>query len=149
MFSLLCFSVVDASWNYSSLLCFSVVEMSWDYSLVSVHGLLLLQSTGSWVCRLQQLWFLGSRVQVQWLWYIGLPVPRRVASSQTRGWTPAPGIDRWILYHLRHQESLQSPNSQSLCHTVSPERPFSFFLNCHFVLTNQHLVNSYDLGQMI
>ena len=41
VFGLLCFSVVGASWDYSSLLCFSLVAANWGYSLVSVHGLLI------------------------------------------------------------------------------------------------------------
>ena len=75
----------------------SLVATSRGYSLVLLCGLLtavasLLQSTGSTVCRFQELWLMGSvvvapglfRAQAQRLWHTGLAAPRHVGPSQIR-----------------------------------------------------------------
>ena len=64
-------SLVAVSGGYSSLRCAGF----------SSQWLLLLWSTGSRVCRLQQLWLTGSRVQARQLWHTGLVAPRHSGSS--------------------------------------------------------------------
>ena len=68
---------------------FSLVVESSGYSLVVVHWLLIIggfSCCGTWVlsCGLQQLWFQGSRVQAQYLWYTGLIAPQFVGYSGPR-----------------------------------------------------------------
>ena len=62
-------------------------------------GLLLLQSTGSRACRLQQLRLPGSRAQAQQLSHAGLVAPWHMGSSQSRDQTHVSCICRQILYH--------------------------------------------------
>ena len=78
---------------------FSLYLMSGGYSLVAVHGLLLLQSTGSRVLGLQQWWHVGSRAQPQLLWCTGLVVLQHVESCWTRVQTHVSCISSWILYN--------------------------------------------------
>ena len=96
------FSLAEASGGYSSLRCTGF----------SLRLLLLLWSTGSrrmdfsscgmWA---QQLWLVGSRAQVQQLWYTGLVAPWHVGSSRTRARTRVPCIGRRILNHCATREA--------------------------------------------
>ena len=65
-------------------------------SLVAEHGLQ--------VCRLQQLWLVGSRAQAQQLWRTGLVAPWNVGSSWTRDRTLVPCIGRRILNNCTTRE---------------------------------------------
>ena len=67
---------------------------------------LLLQSTGSRHAgfsscgtQAQELWLMGSRVRVQWLWSMGLVALWHVGSSWSRDRTPIPCVGRLILIH--------------------------------------------------
>ena len=71
----------------------------------SLQRLPLLQSAGCRARGLQQLWLLGSRAQVQWLWRSGLAAPQHVEPSQTADWTCVSCIDRQILYHWPTREA--------------------------------------------
>ena len=90
-----------------SLRCCSGVSLAagnGGYPPAAVHGLslwllLLLRSTSSRVHWLQQLWFLGSRVQAQWLWCTGLIAPQHVGFSWIRDQTHVSGIRSKVLYH--------------------------------------------------
>ena len=62
---------------------------------------LLLQSTGSRVCRLQWLWHTA-----QELHHTGLVALRHVESSQIRDRTPVPCTGVWILNHWTTREVL-------------------------------------------
>ena len=74
----------------------------------SLRWLLLLWSTGSRSAgssncgaQPQQLWLVGSRVQAQQLWRMGLVALQHVGSSRTRAQTCVPCIGRRILNHSR------------------------------------------------
>ena len=60
----------------------------------SLQWLLLLQSTS-----LRHVGFSNCNTWAQSLWHTGLLAPWYVEFSQTRDWTHAPWIDRWILTH--------------------------------------------------
>ena len=76
-------------WGYSPLQCTGF----------SVQWLLLLQSTGSRACRLQQFQHTDSVVQCT-----GLVAPRHVGSSQTKDQTHVPYVGRLILNHQTTRE---------------------------------------------
>ena len=57
--------------------------------------------------RAQQLWLLGSRVQAQQLWRMGLVASRHVGSSRTRARTRVPCIGRRIPNHCATREVLK------------------------------------------
>ena len=75
-------SLVAVSGGYSSLWCTGF----------SLWWLLLLSSTDSKVCRLQQLWQVGSREQGQQLLCMGLVVPQHVRSSRPWLEPPSPAL---------------------------------------------------------
>ena len=94
-------SLVVASRGYPSLQCMGF----------SLRWLLLLRSTGSRHVRFsscgmraQELWLVGSRVQAQQLWSVGLVAPRHVGSSRTRDRTHVSCIGRQILNHRASRE---------------------------------------------
>ena len=83
---------------------FSLVAGSGGYAPVAMHWLLmwwllLLQSVGSRVPRLQYLQLPGSRAQAQWLWHVDLVSLRPVGSSWARDQTHVSCTGKWILYH--------------------------------------------------
>ena len=65
----------------------------------SLRWRLGLQSMGSRGCRLQQLWFAGSRAWDQELWRTGLAAQQHIRSSWTSNQTRVPCIGRQILKH--------------------------------------------------
>ena len=82
----------------------------------SLRWLLLLQSMGSRVSRLQKLQHLGSSGCATWaqhLWCAGLVAPRQVEPSQTRDGTSVPCSGRQIheavLQYLWETEDRQTP----------------------------------------
>ena len=81
------FSLVVASWGYSSLRCLGF----------SLQWLLLLQSTGSRHMR--------SVVAARGLWSAGLVAPWHVGSSRTRAQTLVPCTGRRILNHCATREA--------------------------------------------
>ena len=97
-------SLVAVSRGYSSLLCV-VFSLQW---------LLLLWSTGS-----RHADFSSFSLWAQYLWPMGLAVPRHVASPQTRDQTCVPCIDGWVLIYCPTRE-VQGGHS---CHRVSAVLP--------------------------
>ena len=67
--------------------------------LIVVRGLLIVVASLATEHRLQQLWFLGSRAQTQWLWCTGLVALGHMRSSWTDDRTHVSYIGRKILYH--------------------------------------------------
>ena len=68
---------------------------------------------------------MGSRVQAQQLWHMGLAVPRHVKSSQTRDQTCVPCIGRWVLNHC---PSSLPPGKPSFISYFVYLSPLSFLL---------------------
>ena len=95
-------SLVAVSGGYSSLRCVGF----------SLQWLLLLWSTSSRCAgfsscgmQAQQFWLVGSRVQAQQLWRMGLVAPRHVGSSRPRAQTRVPCVGRQILNHCTTREA--------------------------------------------
>ena len=100
------FSLVAVSRCCSSLPC---VGFSWQW-------LLLLQSTGFRVHRLQQLsawaqqlWFQGSRAQTQQLWLLGLVVWWHVGSFQTKAQSHVSSIGKQMDFLPLNYQEILSP----------------------------------------
>ena len=74
------------------LTALSLCHCTWAFSICGQPGLLLLQSTGSRMCRLQ------------WLWFMGSVAPQHVESSQTRDLAHVPCIGRQVLNHWTTRE---------------------------------------------
>ena len=72
----------------------------------SRQWLLLLQSTGSRVCRLLRLWLPGSTAHAPHLRHTGLVSLQHVRSPQTRAWNHVSCIRRRILYHWATRQAL-------------------------------------------
>lgn len=62
------------------------------YTGCFLRQLLLLQSTGSKARGLQQLWFLDSRAQAPYLWFVGLVAARDVGASHVRMESMSPSL---------------------------------------------------------
>ena len=88
------------------------------YCLFAVHRLLLLQSTG-----FRHRSFSSCYTQAQKLWLMGLVAPKHGESTQTRGQTCVPSINRWILNYWATRKVLNILiyfKSMILSKTVEP-----------------------------
>ena len=95
-------SLVATRGGYSSLRCVGSHCSGFSCCRAWAVGHSDFSSCGT---QTQQLWVVGSRVQAQQLWQMGLVAPWHVGSSQTRDQTNVPYIGRQILNHCTTREA--------------------------------------------
>ena len=101
----------DSSGGECRLLCIRGTQAS------DRRGFSRSRGWGSAACGLQLWQRMGSRVQAQQLWWVGLLAPQSVGSSQTRVWTHVSCMGRQIPYHCATREALilYNKNLLSFC----------------------------------